>query len=568
MQRALLLLLSGVFVFAGPAFGQAGLGSITGTVIDPSGAVVPSAGVRLTDISTQGARTITTNDAGLFLLPSIPPGQYSVAITAPGFKEKRIDNITVNAFQQISLGDVSLEIGQGASSVVTVTAEQQLVKSSAVRYDTVQAKVVEEMPLFGRNWTGLLKAIPGANPISANAFNGREYGYYGYADFTINGKDYRQTAVNLDGGSIVDHGSDAKTTVAPSLESIQELSVLANNFQAEYGTRSGVVVNVVTKSGTNEFRGTAWNYLRNEALNANSWQNNYIAKAKPMYRYNYFGGNLGGPVKKNTLFFFYNYEYFKQNTPGATTFARVPSERERQGDFSQTVAANGQRPAIYQAGSQFSGKPVPVPDNIIPASVINPLGRALMSLYPMPNRTGDLTYNYTFTSARQAPRYAHVAKGDWNVSDKTRAYLRFTRDGGTAKDLGIWASSAPLPFNMMAQPRPDTALTGNLTYTASPALLVETLISWSKDDVKILPLDPESVTKSKYGLSKLPVAFPAPDDILPQITTGIYPDFHFNRLPAYSLANEWQGSVTVSWTHGTHMVKFGGQFLMNDKDET
>ena len=551
-----------------PLFGQAGLGSITGTVVDPSGAVVPNASVRLTDVATKGVRAISTNEAGVFTLPSITPGQYSIAVAAAGFKEKVLDNLRVNGFQQISLGQLTLEIGQGVASVVTVTAEQQLIKESAVRYDTVQGKQVEEMPLFGRNWTGMLKAIPGANPASSSAFNGREYGYYGYADYQVNGKDNRQMSVNLDGGGIVDHGSDQKTTVAPSLESIQELAVLANNFQAEYGTRSGVVVNVVTKSGTNQFKGTVWNYMRNEALNANTWQNNYVAKPRSKYRYNYFGGNLGGPIKKNKLFFFYNYEYFKQNTPGTTSFSRVPTALERNGDFSQTVNANGQKPVIYQPGSAFAGTPTPYPNNIIPASTLNPLGKALMSIYPNPNYSGDLASNYTYTSLREAPRYSNVGKVDWNISDAARAYFRFTRDGGTARDLGIWNSSAPFAFNQIRQPRPDTALSGNLTYTFTPTLVMESVVSWSKDDVRVFLDDPASATKTKYGLSKLPTAFAAPDDVLPQVTTGLYPDYSFNRIPSYSLANEWQGSTTLAWTHGTHFIKFGGQFIMNDKDET
>lgn len=322
--RSFIVLAAALLSASSLLFGQAGLGSITGTVVDPSGAVVPAATIRLIATATQGVRSITTNESGLFTLPSVVPDRYQIVITATGFREKTLDNIAVSGFQQISLGQIALDVGQGATTV-TVTAEQQMVKDSAVRYDSIQARQVSEMPLMGRNWTGLIKAIPGANAIAKEGFNGREYGYYGYADFQVNGKDFRQTAVNLDGGGIVDHGSDGKTTVAPSLESIQEVAMLTNNFQAEYGTRSGVVVNVVTKSGTNEFHGTAWNYLRNEALNANTWQNNFTGAHRSKYRYDYFGGNLGGPVKKNKIFFFYNYEYFKQNTPGATSFSRVPT---------------------------------------------------------------------------------------------------------------------------------------------------------------------------------------------------------------------------------------------------
>ena len=150
-----------------------------------------------------------------------------------------------------------------------------------MRFATVQAKQVSEMPLAGRNWINLLKVIPGATPTNTNALNGREYTATGYSDFKINGKAGNQTQVNLDGGSIVDQGSDAKTSVAPSLESIQEVSVLTNNFQAEYGTRGGTVINVVTKSGTNNFHATVFDYMRNEALNANSWANNYLGDQAP-----------------------------------------------------------------------------------------------------------------------------------------------------------------------------------------------------------------------------------------------------------------------------------------------
>ena len=229
---------------------QSGLGSITGTAQDSSGGSVAGAAVRLTEKATQGTRSTTTTDAGLFTFPAVVVGTYTVSVTPPGFKEKQIENLSINAFQQVALGHITLEVGAAAESVtVTATAEQALVKDSAVRFATVQAKQVTEMPLAGRNWINLLKIIPGATPTNTNALNGREYTSTGYSDFKINGKAGSQTQVNLDGGSIVDQGSDAKTSVAPSLESIQEVSVLTNNFQAEYGTRGGTVINIVTKSG-------------------------------------------------------------------------------------------------------------------------------------------------------------------------------------------------------------------------------------------------------------------------------------------------------------------------------
>jgi len=260
-MRSLLPLL---FLFAPVGLGQAGLGSITGTVVDKSGAVVAGAHVKLVQLSTKSTRQILTNEQGIFALPSVVPGGYTLTISAPGFREQELDNLVINGFQELALAQITLEVGVGPATEVTVTAEQQLVKDSGARAETIQSQQVSEMPNNGRNWATLLKIIPGSAAINDTGVNGREYGYYGYQDFYINGKNDTTTQINLDGGSIVDHGSDAKVTVSPSLESIQEISILTNNFTAEYGNRSGAVVNIVTKSGTNNFHGVAFENLRND----------------------------------------------------------------------------------------------------------------------------------------------------------------------------------------------------------------------------------------------------------------------------------------------------------------
>src|SRR5579871_5392570 len=285
-----------------PFYGQTGLGSITGEVVDPSGAKLPHATLRLIETATQTAFSTAANAEGIFIFPSVAVGHYTLTITAAGFRERQLANLDVSAYQQVSLGKLTLEVGGGPVETVTVTANQDLVKDTATRMDAINASQVNDIPLAGRNWVTLLKVVPGANAIASTnnsiAFNGREYTATGYADFRINGKPVGTTQVNLDGGSIVDQGSDAKTTVAPGLESIEEVSVLTNNFQAEYGYRAGAVVNIVTKSGTNTFHATAFDNLRNEDLNANSWSNNYLGLPRAKYRYNYVGGNIGGPIKK------------------------------------------------------------------------------------------------------------------------------------------------------------------------------------------------------------------------------------------------------------------------------
>jgi hypothetical protein len=548
-------------------FGQAGLGTITGTIVDHSGAVIAGAHITLVQTSTKSTREIVSNGQGIFDLPSLVPGQYTLTVSVPGFRQQKLDNIVINGFQELSLGQIAMELGAGAVAI-TVTAEQQLIKDDGERMETIQANQVADMPNNGRNWATLLKVIPGSIANDDQGISGREYGYYGYQDYTINGKPYQSTQVNLDGGSIIDHGSDGKVTVSPSLESIQEISILSNNFTAEYGNRSGAVINIVTKSGTNQLHGVAFESLRNEDLNANSWSNNYNGLPRPVYRYNYFGANAGGPIKKNKVFFFYNFEDFKQNIPGQIAQARVPSDLERNGDFSKTVNTLGQHPTIYTPGSQYAGTPIPLPGLVIPQSTINPLGKAILALYPLPNNPTDLNNNYNLIYQTLMPRLSQVAKVDYNISNSTRMYLRYSNDSGTNKDKGIYNSGANVPFNIMDQYRPDRAASGNITHTFSSSVVFEGFFSWSYDYVQVTPSDPAAVDVTKLGLSGLPSVFKATNNILPGINVGgTYPTFAFTRLPAFADANEWQSSGTVTWTRGTHTFKFGGQMLMDTKQE-
>jgi outer membrane receptor protein involved in Fe transport len=550
---------------------QGGLGSITGTVIDSTAGAIPNATVKVVQLSTNSERVTITNEAGIFNFQSLVASKYTLTITAPGFRTTTIPNLELNAFQNMSLGRLVLDLESGPDTRVDVKAEiPQLVTENAVRTDIVQAKQVTEMPLQGRNWSTLLKIIPGSTPRNTSAINGREASYDGYGDFRVNGKHYQQTQVNLDGGSNVDHGSDSKTTVTPSLESIQEVAVLTNNFQAEYGTRAGVVINIVTKSGTNNWHATAWNYMRNEALNATPWADSFFARAKPRYRYNYFGGNLGGPILKDRLFFFFNHESLKQDTPTLRNQIRVPTELERNGDFSQTINANGTRPTIYMPGSQASGKPEKIATNIIPANLIHPLGRAIMNLYPLPNLQNETSNNYLNEYSKEDKRYLNVAKVDWSISDTTRAYVRYSHDYQRYRDMVGWAAGSNLPFVVTGWNRPDKAMTANVTHTFSTTIVAETLFNWQKDFVNApigVAKEPEKIDRLKAGLADLPLAFPVETNILPQFSGTGYQDFQFNRFPWYAIAPEYQIAQTWSWVRGTHLFKWGGQYILNKKDE-
>jgi hypothetical protein len=555
---------------AAGAAAQSGLGSITGTAIDQTGGRLPGADIKVVEKATGATRAAVSNEAGLFNVPALPPGTYTVTVSLTSFKTKQFDNLALSSFQQLSLGTVTLELSIGPTDAVEVTATAPMLDiDSGVRHETIDATQVRDMPLQGRNWASLIKVVPGSNPTNESAINGREYSANGFSDFAINGKNPRQTQVNLDGGSIVDHGTDGKTSVAPSLESIQEIAVLTNNFQAEYGNRGGTVINVVTKSGTNQLRGALFDYARNEALNAGKWEDNFNGKPKTKYRFNYAGANLGGPIRRNKLFFFYNFENFQQKPAPALITGRVPTEAERRGDFSQTVNPDGTRPTIFMPGSQASGTPVQIADRIIPQNLITPLGRALMNAFPLPNNPGNLNENFVYLPELSNPRRSNTIKVDWNINERSQANVRYTDDAGTQIQRTTANTSGVFPGANIALPHPDRALSGNYTRTFTQNLVVNSTVAWSYDNIGWAAITPDAISKSKLGLSGLPTIYPVSDDLLPQVTIPTFTNasWAFNRVPAHAIANEYQASATMSWARGTHFVKGGMQHITNTKDE-
>ena len=239
---------------------------------------------------------------------------------------------------------------------------------------------------------------------------------------------------------------------------------------------------------------------------------------------------------------------------------RVPTEAERRGDFSQTVNPDGSRPTIFLPGSQASGSPVRLSDNIIPQNLITPLGRALMNAFPLPNNPGNLSENYVMQTERTNPRVSNTIKVDWNVNERSQASVRYTDDEGTQVDRNLSNTSGVFPGANIARPRPDRAVAGNYTRTFTSNLVLNSTVGWSYDNISWVVTDPDSISKSKLGLSGLPTIFPVEDDILPQVTIPTYTgaSWAFNRLPAYAIAHEYQFSATLSWARGTHMIKGGG----------
>jgi carboxypeptidase family protein/TonB-dependent receptor-like protein len=335
------------------AYAQVAGATLTGTVMDSSGAVIPKAQVTVTDVATGVSRRIATDNAGFYAAPNLLPGNYRVSITAPGFSTEVRTGITLTVGAQQVL-DVAMRVGQ-VTETVQVTGEAPLVQlASSTISGEVNATTVRELPLNGRSWTDLAKLQPGVVAAQTHASQDVNRGFG--AQLSISGARPQQNNYRLDGVSINDYSNGGPGSVLGQnlgVDAIQEFSVLTSNYSAEYGKTSGGVVNAITRSGTNTFHGSAYEFLRNSALDANDFFANAGGKPKPSFRQNQFGVSAGGPIRKDHTFFFGDYEGIRYSK-GVTTVDTVPSLAVR------GLMADGKTPT---AAILCSNPPGPDPAN-------------------------------------------------------------------------------------------------------------------------------------------------------------------------------------------------------------
>ena len=309
-------------------------GTISGTVVDSSGRVLPNANVTISNVATGVTRSATTNEDGLYIAPNLLPGSYELKFTAPGFKSELRSGIALTVGATLTL-DLTMQVGT-ATEKVEVTGEAPAVQLTTSDINAVvDATTVRELPLNGRSWTDLATLQPGVNAIQTQPSfaQGTDRGNRGFGQqLTISGARPQQNNYRLDGVSLNDYANGAPGSVLGGnlgVDAIQEFSVLTSNYSAEYGKTSGGVVNAITRSGTNAFHGSAYEFLRNSRLDA---RNFFDAGTIPPFKRNQFGGALGGPIVKNHTFFFADYEGIRQSK-GITSVTTVPSAAARSGNL-------------------------------------------------------------------------------------------------------------------------------------------------------------------------------------------------------------------------------------------
>lgn len=440
----LVTLLAALVLAPALSFAQDVTAAITGRVTDPSGAAV--AGAKVTAIDTQRgtAWPTVTNSDGVYNLPRIPVGTYNVKVENQGFQISQQSNVTLQ-LNQIARMDFQLQVGNISQSVEVTSAAPILQTESAQLGQIIDSRTNTELPLATRNYVQLTLLAPGSvhpNPSTfkngqTTASSGRPY---------VNGNREQANNFILDG---VDNNqvSDNLVGYAPSVDAIQEFNEITNNASAEFGNFMGGIISTTIKSGTNQFHGNVFEFFRNDKLNANEWANNFKAAKKPALRWNNFGGTFGGPIKKDKLFFFVDYQGQRLDTPTSLTSTSLLTAQERVGDFSQLLnpALTGKKTAIqltnpYAGGAEFAG-------NLIPTNLLSPAALKIVTSQYYPGANNNLLVNNFLYSTQSAINGDQGdAKVDWNISDKDRMFGRYSQsviDNPTTR-------SYPLLYNSFA----------------------------------------------------------------------------------------------------------------------
>ena len=553
----LFLPLSLLAMLSSSVFGQVFSSNITGSVSDPTGQMVASAAVTVSNESTSEIRRVVTDNLGRFSVSQLAPGSYELTVVAPGFKKYVKSQIPLD-IGQTSEQNAALALGDTAQSVEVSANAEELDTQTANKNITFTTKEMVALPQTGRNpllfvhsTAGVTAVRQGQNPYMTDQNTNR---------FSLNGGRDESAAILVDGVSIVSPGWGGAIAV-PSQDAVAETQVTRQSYDAQYGKTDGGVVSLVTKSGGNDFHASAFEFLRNNALDANSWANNFSGIPRQTFHRNQFGGNLSGPVwKSKKLFFFAGAEAFKQETP-QTTVTSVPTPLQRQGDFSQTFNSDGSLatifdPATTRLATDGSGNYIrnPFPGNMIPASRFDPVGARVIGLFPTQSSAGDaVTNGNNFAAPGQlvSNYYKMDVRVDWVKSERYSLFGRVTR---AWQDDGI-----PLFFNTggdstggESDPRYQAVI--GQTFVPSPTWVINVLVAsgrWHEIDTTASSAHDGTFIRLPSSLvSQLSI------NTLPQFNTSGYAQIG-NAEFASTVRASNSAQINASKQLNAHSIKFG-----------
>lgn len=544
-------------------------GTMTGSVLDPSGAAVVGAEVSVTQVSTGAKRTVQTNELGDFLIGSLQPGIYTMSVTASGFKTLQRTNIVLASAETLAVGRIALELG-AVTDQVTVVAEGVAVQvASSERAGVITTGQLENLMTKSRNPMSLLALLPGV--VDRQGIGSQERVDRNF-DISVQGNRRNANTVTVDGMPVNPMGNNFNGVVVVGQDAIAEVKVLLSNYPAEYGRSSGATVNFVTKSGTKEFHGLASYFKRHEQFNANDFFNNRFGRPKPRYRYNTWNYNIGGPVvlpgvnkNRDKLFFFWSQEFWPLRVPQPIAQITVPTVLERQGNFTQSIDLNNRLIPVRDPNTRQI-----FPGNVVPASLLNSSGLALLKVFPEPNfldrSISGGRYNYVFQAENETPIRMENARVDYNLKPNHSLALTIASfvDQQTGA-VGILTSGA----TNWPQKQKTYRLHGQgyiLRYTGvlSPTLINETSFGWTRrpegnsapeEDIRRNQRATVGFTAGQLNPATNPLG------LIPNATFGGIQNpanlFMEGRFPFYQQLHAFNLTNNVTKTMGSHTFKTG-----------
>ena len=455
-------------------------GYISGTVIDKSGAAVVGAEIALTNTAGSLTRSTATNGDGAYTIAGLPGDTYNLSVSAKGFQKYTAHNVKLNVAEKARI-DVTLTVG-AMSEEITVTGESvaQVETQSSDLTSTITGKQINELVLNGRNFTQLVNLAPGV--VSQTGQDDAKVGVYGNVAYSMNGGRTEYNNWELDGGDNMDNGSNATLNVYPNPEAIAEFKVLTSNYGAQYGRNGSGTVEVETKSGTTSFHGSAFEYLRNDFFNARSWEQGADPTApKAPYKKHDFGYTVGGPVfipnhyntNKKKTFFFFSEEWRREKNPHTTGAVNVPSDAERNGNFTDLCPG---------ADCPNVANPAAVP--------ISTVGAALLSLIPMANTTNNGFPAVVQTVSLPETWREELVRIDHNITDNYRLTFRYIHDSWqTQTENALWGNGSSFENINTNFVGPGTSFVARLNANITPTLLNEFVASYTADHIFLTALN-------------------------------------------------------------------------------
>ena len=547
------LLLVLICAGGGSIYAQATFGAIFGTVTDTSGAVVKGATVSTKSVERGTTRTTATNDAGEYTITDLDLGSYIVSVQAPGFAGVSSQPLTVTVKSRIRM-DTQLQVGQVSQSVSVESSSPLVRTGSAEVSNVITGKELHNLPVISRNLLNVASLTGGSNGGNAS---GRQAGISG-AELVVNGSFAESNNFIIDG---VSDNMEFSGTIAilPAIDAVQEFAVQTSQYSAEFGRSAGAVVNMALKSGTNEVHGFAYDYLQNDIMNARSYDFTGTNPAKPPLRRNQFGIGAGGPLKKDRIFWFGNYEGLRQ--PGSSIYQYiVPTLAQRSGDFSH---------AGYSIYDPLTAHPDPATgktvrnafaNNIIPSSRLSAAGSGLLSYYPAPNIPQALpgAYNYLVAQRTNETLNNFNVKGDANLTPADSLSLHLSQQRRALSNSGEFSDGR---LGVTDNVNGDNA---GISYTHifSPHLLNEARVSYNRLDFPVTLASTDNVIDQYNipGWHTLPFGYGFPTINITNLSSAaptrpiqVFPP------PFQLVENTYQYLDSVTWQLGTHAIKIGGE---------